>query len=83
MTLADSVNPCTFSIFTALLLLTFSLSKEKRRIFIVGLPFITAIFLSYMLLGLGLIKVFSYIPAIKYVIVLFGLTFGIFSVLSG
>ncbi len=83
MALADSVNPCTFSIFTALLLLTFSLSKEKKKILIVGLPFVAAIFLSYMLLGLGLIKVFSYIPGIKYVIVLLGLTFGIFSLLSG
>lgn len=83
MALADSVNPCTFSIFTALLLMTFSLSKEKKKVWIVGLPFIFSIFLSYMLLGLGLVKIFSYIPGIKYVIVLLGLSFGIFSILSG
>jgi len=83
MSLADSVNPCTFSVFTALLLITFSLSREKKRIVVVGAPFIFSIFLSYIALGLGLIKIFSYIPMIKYVIIILGLSFGMFSIFSG
>lgn len=80
--LADSVNPCTFSIFTALLLITLSLSG-RRNVLKVAVPFIGAIYLTYFAIGLGLIKIFSYIPAVKYAIGLLGIGFGSLFMISG
>ncbi len=50
---ADSVNPCTFSIFTALLILSAS-SRGFGHAGKLGLSFIAAIFTCYYLMGLGL-----------------------------
>ena len=64
---ADSINPCTFSVFTALLLITISLVGLKKM-FKVGLAFIVAVFISYTLMGIGLIYVLKNIPYIKTII---------------
>ncbi len=79
---ADSINPCTFSVFTALLLLTMALSGRKK-VLAIGLAFTLGVYATYFALGLGLIKVFAYVPLIKYVIVALGLFFGSMSILSG
>lgn len=64
---ADSINPCTFSVFTALLLITISLVGLKKM-FKVGLAFIIAVFISYTLMGVGLIYVLKSIPYVKMII---------------
>jgi len=78
--LADSVNPCTFSVFSALLLIAFS---RKQKLLFTGLAFIFAIYAMYFAMGLGLIKIFYYISFIKYIIVILALFFGISAVISG
>ncbi len=54
--IADSVNPCTFSIFTALLILSAS-SRGYSQAGKLGVSFIAAIFTCYYLMGLGLTAV--------------------------
>jgi len=51
--LVDSINPCAFAVLIFLLAYLVSL-KEKRRILIAGLIYISAVFIVYFLSGLGL-----------------------------
>ena len=78
---SDSVNPCTFSVFTALLLLTMYVGGRGRMV-LNGLAFISAIYLAYYLLGLGLIKMFAAIPWLKYAVIALGLTVGGYEVFT-
>jgi len=78
--LADSVNPCTFSVFTALLLIA---TARGRKIVFTGLAFIFAIYAMYFAMGFGLIKIFYYISFIKWIVAALALVFGSLSILSG
>ncbi len=78
---ADSVNPCTFLVFTALLIMTIRISG-KRKMLLASASFIAAIFIAYLLLGLGLLNVFTYIPWIKYLLAALAIGFGLHSLYS-
>jgi len=77
--LADSVNPCTFSVFTALVLLATS-AGGRRRAVLVGSSFIVAVFLAYYALGFGLIEVFTAIPWLKYAVAVLGIAVGSYEI---
>lgn len=82
LALADSVNPCTFAVFTALLFMAlYSLSRKKALT--TGLFFILAIFISYYILGLGLLRFLTPVPYIDKVLAFLGLAMGAFSILRG
>jgi len=51
--LVDSINPCAFAVLIFLLTYLVSL-KERRRVLIAGLIYISAVFVVYFLSGLGL-----------------------------
>jgi len=55
--LVDAINPCAIAVLLILLggLLVFK-GQGKRRALLSGLSFITALYLAYFLLGLGLVK---------------------------
>lgn len=53
---ADSINPCTFSIFAVLLILSISAGGRKRALR-VGISFILAVFAIYYLIGFALASV--------------------------
>ncbi len=82
LAIADSVNPCTFLLYTALLLLALS-SIGRSRAFIVGLSFIIAVFLGYYALGLGLSIVMPAIPYLKYIVGSIGILAGFWNILRG
>lgn len=82
LAIADSVNPCTFLVFTALLLITLH-TMGKTRMFYIGLIFIVAVFLSYCSLGLGLMQILATIPYIDVSVALIGLFVGIFNINQG
>jgi len=81
LALADSVNPCTFAVFTALLFnaLLFGKIKAVTR----GLSFILGIFVGYYALGLGLFQIFARIPYFHNAFILLGLAIGLLNVRSG
>ena len=82
LALADSVNPCTFSVFTAMLLIAASV-RGVRKAFFSGLAFILAVFSAYYLLGLGILKVFLNIPFIEYIIAALGIYLGLTALIGG
>ncbi|MCS7112467.1 MAG: hypothetical protein RMJ00_04460 [Nitrososphaerota archaeon] len=78
----DSINPCTFLLFTAILLLAVG-SIGRGRGLTVGLSFIIAVFIGYYLLGLGLSFIMSITPYLKYIVGLAGLTAGLVNLARG
>lgn len=82
MAVADSVNPCTFSVFTAMLLMALAVSGRKKMVAI-GLPFVLAIYVAYFAMGLGLIRVFYYVPFLKYAIGVLALLLGSTALVGG
>lgn len=57
--LVDSVNPCAFSVLFLSLTFLFSLERSREDIIKAGLAYIFGIFLTYVLIGLGVLKVLS------------------------
>ena len=79
--LADSVNPCTFAVFTALLLVTLH-AAGRHRTLASGLSFILAVYLVYLLVGLNVVRVFVVYPQAKYIIAFLGILIGVGSMFS-
>jgi len=65
--LVDSVNPCTFAVFTGLLVTTLHTIGRRRMVFS-GLSFTLAIFIVYLLIGLNLARTLAIYPVAKYVV---------------
>ncbi len=78
---ADSVNPCTFSVFTALLLMSMFF-RGKGGMVGVGVAFISAIYVAYYLLGLGLVKIFAAFTWLRYVIAVAGIILGSYEIFT-
>jgi cytochrome c biogenesis protein CcdA len=65
--LADGINPC--AIATMIFLISFlSVQKRKRsEVLLVGLTFTAAVFITYLLLGLGAFKAFALLAAYHWI----------------
>ena len=63
--LADSVNPCSIAVLTAMLLaiLTYD-PKKKHNVLLAGLAFTASVFLMYLLYGLIIIRFFQLVQAL-------------------
>src|SRR3989344_3707171 len=55
--LLDSVHPCSFSILLLTIAFLFGLQMSRKKIIQIGGTYIAGIFASYLLIGLGLLKV--------------------------
>jgi len=56
----DSINPCAFSVLFITLAFLFSLGQNRSQIIKTGLTYILGIFLTYVLIGLGILKILSF-----------------------
>lgn len=56
--LLDSLNPCAISLLLIYIALMFTLGKERKTIMAFGLFYIAAVYITYFLLGIGLLKFF-------------------------
>lgn len=55
--LLDSVHPCSFSILLITIAFLFGIQMTRKKILQVGGTYIAGIFVSYLLIGLGILKV--------------------------
>ena len=55
----DSINPCAFSVLFITLAFLFSLGHSRSQIIKTGLTYVSGIFLTYILIGLGILKVLT------------------------
>ncbi len=53
--LIDGVNPCAFTVIVFFMSFLFFVGYSRKEIFIVGSSFIFAVFLTYLLIGLGIL----------------------------
>ena len=57
--LIDSINPCAFSVLFLTITFLFGLGRRRRDILWVGITYVFGIFLAYVFIGLGFLKVLS------------------------
>lgn len=55
--LIDGINPCAFTVLVFFISFLAFVGYKKKELLILGSAFITAVFLTYILIGLGLFKV--------------------------
>lgn len=55
--LLDSLNPCAIAVLLLFIALMFTLRKNRATIITLGLIYITAVYLTYFGIGLGLLKI--------------------------
>lgn len=58
--LLDSVNPCAFSILFLTIAFLFNLGRSRQNILLTGLLYVAGIFLVYLAIGLGILRVLSF-----------------------
>jgi len=54
--LIDSFNPCAISLLLIYISLMFTLQKDRKEVFYFGLTYVVSIYVTYLLIGLGLLK---------------------------
>ena len=55
----DSVNPCAFSVLLITIGFLLSLSFSRKRIFLIGGTYVFGVFITYILIGLGILQTLS------------------------
>ena len=78
--LADSINPCAFAVMLLLLTTILSKTKDKKKAFISGLMFSLAIFITYFLLGIGVLKLLWNVESLfrlKWIVGIVGILIGL------
>ncbi len=65
--LVDSVNPCAFSVLFLTIGFLFSIEMSRLKVFKIGLFYIIGIFLTYILIGLGILEALSFFGIPRFV----------------
>lgn len=55
--LIDSFNPCAITILLLFIALTFTMMKERKLVLAMGVFYIASIYITYLLIGLGILQV--------------------------
>jgi cytochrome c biogenesis protein CcdA/glutaredoxin len=77
----DAINPCAFAVLI-LLLSTIALHKSKKKALFAGLAFTLAIFISYLLMGIGLysaLKISGFTHIFYYIVAGLAVLVGLFN----
>ena len=83
--LVDSINPCAFSVLILTIAFLFSLGRKRPQILTAGASYISGIFLTYILIGLGILSALNLfgIPGfISKVVAMVLMVFGIIEILD-
>ena len=56
----DGINPCAFAVLIFFVAFLFTLRKTVKHILLVGFVYILAIYIAYLLIGLGLVHAFIF-----------------------
>src|SRR3989344_8984802 len=77
----DSINPCAIGVLILMISVVLSGKGSVRRLLLLGGLYITAIFVTYLLAGLGLVYFLSSVPL--FVAEYLSLIVGAFVILAG
>lgn len=81
--LADGVNPCAFAVIVFFVSFLSVYGYKKREIIYVGAAYCLAVFITYLLIGLGFFQVFYSLANIPFFIKWFYYFVGIFCLIMG
>lgn len=79
--LIDSINPCELFVLTVLLSLVL-FKAGRKEVLKIGLIYTFGVFLSYFLLGFGLVHLLAYSAIARYIIVIAGITIGLRTIIN-
>lgn len=81
--LIDGVNPCAFTVIVFFISFLSLQGYRKRELTVIGIAFILAVCLTYILVGLGLFAFFYKMKGFSLISRMFNLGIGIFSIVLG
>lgn len=81
--LIDGINPCAFTVIVFFISFLALQGYRKKDLIAIGITFIIAVFITYLLLGLGLFSFLYRIRGFWFVLKFINLGVGIFSIVLG
>ncbi|PIP18848.1 MAG: hypothetical protein COT38_04990 [Candidatus Omnitrophica bacterium CG08_land_8_20_14_0_20_41_16] len=81
--LADGINPCAFTVIIFFISYLALQGYRKRELIIIGFSFISAVFITYILIGLGIFNFFYRMQGFRLFSRIFNISVGIFSIILG
>ncbi|MDD4894216.1 MAG: hypothetical protein PHW54_02755 [Candidatus Omnitrophica bacterium] len=81
--LGDGINPCAFTVIVFFISYLALQGYRKRELVIIGLSFISSVFLTYFLIGLGIFNIVYSLEKFSLVTKVFNICVGVFSVMLG
>ncbi|HNX81509.1 MAG TPA: hypothetical protein PKL77_05125 [Candidatus Omnitrophota bacterium] len=81
--LVDGINPCAFTVIVFFISFLAVQGYRKRELIIIGGLFIGAVFITYLLLGLGVFSFLYALQGIWHIIKVINIVIGIFSIVLG
>ena len=81
--LGDGINPCAFTVIVFFISFLAVQGYRKREMIAIGFSFILAVFLTYILIGLGLFNVIYSLDKFLLVRKVFNISIGAFSIILG
>jgi len=81
--LIDGINPCAFTVIVFFISFLAVQGFRKRELIIIGLAFIAVVFLTYLLIGLGLFGFLYRLSGFWMVVKIINYVIGVFSIVLG
>jgi hypothetical protein len=81
--LVDGINPCAFTVIVFFISFLALQGYRKMELAVIGLTFIAAVFLTYLLLGVGLFNFLYRLGAFVTAVKIFNLSIGVLSLVLG
>lgn len=81
--LIDGVNPCAFTVIVFFISFLTLQGYRKRELIVIGAGFIFSVFLTYLLIGLGLFNFLYQLKGFWFVTRAFNISIGAFSIILG
>jgi cytochrome c biogenesis protein CcdA len=81
--LIDGINPCAFTVIVFFISFLALQGYRKKELITIGLSFIFAVFLTYLLLGLGIFNFLYHLKGFWLITKIFNISIGIFSITLG
>lgn len=80
--LIDSFNPCAISLLLIYISMMFTFQKSRKEIFTFGFAYILSVYVTYLLIGLGLFKAGSFVTAypVSKIGAIFVIVFGLLNI---
>lgn len=81
--LIDGINPCAFAALTFLISYLLMSGSDRKHLLLTGLGFCVAMFITYLVIGTGILSVIKHIQAISWILPVLGGVVGLLAIVFG